>query len=89
MVATYYGIVRFGQRAHTRNVFQVLGADLRSPSSFLVCWAPWDPRSAGDVTGGTRTAVRLARSFGIPVFNLFDGRTAIDALAARVLELVT
>lgn len=56
-------------KLHTRNVFQVLGATLDQPSQFLIFWAP---EQAGEVQGGTRTAVVLARQQGIPCFNLAD-----------------
>lgn len=57
-----------------RNVFQVLGRDLRSPVRFVLCWAP-RPRYAPDgrivdVSGGTGLAVRLAAGLGIPVCHL-------------------
>lgn len=58
----------------TRNVFQILGADMAAPVKFVVCWAP-KPRvdAAGrvcDVEGGTGLAVRVAYSCRIPVFHL-------------------
>ncbi|MEO0852715.1 MAG: hypothetical protein AAFY15_04340 [Cyanobacteria bacterium J06648_11] len=53
---------------HTRNVFQVLGLELSTPSEFVVYWAP--ETADGEVSGGTRTAVMLARSHGIPTYNL-------------------
>lgn len=53
------------KKLHTRNVFQVLGADLSTPSKFLICWTP-----NGELVGGTRTAIVLAQRAGIPVFNL-------------------
>lgn len=52
---------------HTRNVFQVLGRDLETPSEFLVCYAPVD--RYGIPKGGTRTAYQLAMQNGIPCFN--------------------
>lgn len=59
-----------GPRAlHTRNVFQVIGKDLKTPSKFLICWAK--PTKDGGVQGGTRTAVVLAQQSNIPVFNLW------------------
>lgn len=59
-----------GPRAlHTRNVYQVLGKDLKTPSKFLICWAK--PTKSGEVSGGTRTAVVLAQQNNIPVFNLW------------------
>lgn len=58
---------------HIRNVFQVLGRDLASPSRFLVCWTP-DGAEAEDetsaATGGTRTAIVIAARHRVPVFNL-------------------
>lgn len=59
----------FARRAHTRNVFQVLGIDLNTPSKFLVCWSKTDHN--GIPEGGTRTAWQLASSRGVPCFNLY------------------
>lgn len=50
---------------HARNVFQVLGADLLTPTEFVVCWTP-----KGEDSGGTRTAIVLAKENNIPVYNL-------------------
>ena len=52
---------------HTRNVYQVLGADLQTPSRGLICWSPIQGSS---IKGGTRTAWEVARYSGIPCFNL-------------------
>jgi hypothetical protein len=60
----------FARKAHGRNACQILGAGLNDPVRFVLCWAPLD--GAGSVTGGTRTAVELARRRGIPVFNLAE-----------------
>ena len=57
---------------HARNVYQVLGIYLDSPSQFLVCYAPTD--RDGIPTGGTRTAWVVARMFDIPCFNLSNDR---------------
>ena len=55
---------------HTRNVYQILGRDLKTYSSRLICWAK--PIKDGErVRGGTATAVAMARHFGIPVMNLY------------------
>lgn len=55
---------------HTRNVFQVLGTSLNSPSQFLICWAKLD--KYGNIKGGTATAWNLAQKYGVPCFNLFN-----------------
>lgn len=49
---------------HTRNVFQVLGDDLSTPSEFLLYWAP--PKGRNAVKGGTNTAFQVAKKFDIP-----------------------
>jgi hypothetical protein len=43
---------------HARNMAQVLGDDLRHPTSMLVCWAK--PKGAS-IDGGTRSAYELSR----------------------------
>lgn len=61
------------RKLHTRNVLQVLGNDLASPSSFLICWAEEDKR--GNISGGTRTAWMLAEKYGVRKYNLFNPDT--------------
>lgn len=53
------------RKLHARNVHQVLGQDLITPSKFVVCWTP-----GGAVVGGTATAIRVAQRHGIAVHNL-------------------
>ena len=55
------------RKLHARNIQQVLGKDLETPSEFVVYWAK---ESNGEVQGGTRTAVELARQHSIPTYNL-------------------
>jgi hypothetical protein len=55
----------FAKKAHARNVHQVLGRDLSTPSEFLLCWT-----QDAKLVGGTRTAIVLATQNNIPVFNL-------------------
>lgn len=50
---------------HTRNVAQVLGHDLVAHSKMVICWTP-----NGSGSGGTGQAIRIARAYGIPVFDL-------------------
>lgn len=59
---------------HARNCHQVLGADLRTPSKFLICWT-----KGGGQYGGTATAIKLAMRWQIPVFNLYQGGDRPDA----------
>lgn len=55
---------------HSRNPYQVLGASLASPSAFVLFWAPTTKDNSA-VLGGTATAVKIARLFNIPTFNLY------------------
>lgn len=54
------------RKLHARNVHQVLGVGLDSPSKFLICWT-----ADGKASGGTGQAIRIAEHYGIPVFNLY------------------
>lgn len=73
------------KRCHARNVMQVMGATGEQPSSFLVCWTPTLKR------GGTRTAVLIAKTHGVPVWNLHDPaheKKFSDDLAEEILRAV-
>ena len=50
-----------------RNTFQILGKDLETPVSFVVCWT-----LGGKISGGTGQAMRIAKSLSIPIFNLYN-----------------
>lgn len=56
---------KHAQLLHGRNCYQVLGLDLKTKCDFVICWTP-----RGALSGGTATAIRLAQSFAIPVYNL-------------------
>ena len=66
----FAGLSRFVQDLHTRNVFQVLGPAVDSPSEFVLCWT-----ADGEASGGTGQALRIAATHGVPVFNLQRPRT--------------
>lgn len=72
----------YAQAMHTRNVFQVLGLDLKSKSDVVAAYAP----PAGfSVKGGTASAFNLARAKGIPTFNLWT-KVGQQQFFAFVLE---
>lgn len=52
-------------KLHGRNVYQVLGRDLKTPSDILICFT-----EEGKIVGGTATAINLAIKNNIPVFNI-------------------
>jgi hypothetical protein len=63
----------YAKALHSRNVFQVLGADLVTPSMCLICWTPDGCKSLSErtiETGGTGTAISVASYHSIPIFNL-------------------
>jgi len=63
----------YARLLHTRNVYQVLGRNIDSPSRFLICWTPDGCISTNTrtrYTGGTGTAISIADTCNIPVFNL-------------------
>ena len=51
------------RKLHARNGCQVLGQDLKSPASAIICWTV----NGG---GGTAQALRIARANGIPILDL-------------------
>lgn len=53
-----------GRDFHARNVYQILGKNLQTPSSFVLCWTP-----NGAITGGTGQALRIAQDYEIPILN--------------------
>lgn len=79
------------RRLMARNVMQVLGANLDSPSLFVVCWTPDGCESHAErssVTGGTGQAISIASEHGIPVFNLArpDALARIGSMACVLTE---
>lgn len=58
------------KKLHARNIYQLLGQDLNTPSRFVICWA--EPKGIeGYVKGGTGTAVKLGIDNGVEIINLY------------------
>lgn len=55
----------FPKKLMARNAMQVLGPDLKTPSSYVIAWTP-----SGEICGGTGQALRMAIFYGIPIINL-------------------
>jgi hypothetical protein len=72
-----------GKKLHARNAHQVLGANLQTPSDFVVCWTP-----GAKIVGGTATAIRIAQKYGIPVFNLAEDDDADLFRTERVIDRI-
>lgn len=74
----------------SRNMCQVLGADLDSPVSFVVCYTPdgaENEKECSKATGGTGTAIILASRIEIPVFNLQHGTDRVDDVLEFICSL--
>jgi hypothetical protein len=56
-----------GRKLMARNAMQISGRDCKSRTDVVICWT-----KGGKVIGGTSQAIRMARSFEIPVLNLGD-----------------
>lgn len=73
-----------GKALMTRNSYQILGLDLQTPSSFVVCYT-----KDGKGGGGTGQALRIAKDYGIKIcdFGRFPKEQAMDA-AKQVLSAI-
>ena len=70
-----------GRDFHARNCYQVLGFDLQTPSSFVLCWT-----EKGKPVGGTAQAIRIAEKHNIPVFNL--GSTNLAEASSKIMDII-
>lgn len=65
----WQNLTRGGRNLHARNIMQILGNDLKTPSKFVICWT-----KNGQLIGGTRTALVLANQYNIPIYNLYHSQ---------------
>lgn len=63
----YYDRIQcaFSQALLARNIYQVLGSDLNTPSEIVFCYT-----DNGLIQGGSAIAIRIAQHYGIPIVNL-------------------
>lgn len=61
------------RKLHARNVQIILGQNGGNPVDFVICWT-----RDGLASGGTGQAIRIANSYGIPIFNLFKNGSLKD-----------
>lgn len=75
------------RKLHGRNAQIILGKNLDTPVSFVLCWTP-----RGALSGGTALGIKIAQDHNINVFNfekIFDRKIwkpIIPALKNSVLE---
>ena len=58
---------------HMRNACQILGLDGDAPASLVICWT-----REGKGGGGTGQALRIAKAYNIPIFDLGDPDEAVQ-----------
>jgi hypothetical protein len=78
----YFNLKEPVQKLMDRNVLQVLGSDLKTPSDFVICYTPdgcESSKTRSSKTGGTGLAITVASNRNIPVFNVFND-TSYDKL---------
>jgi len=68
-----------GWKFMSRNSYQVLGPDLKSPVDFVLCWT-----KDGKASGGTGQALRIAKAHGIPIFNFYHGYEEFGSYMQRL-----
>jgi hypothetical protein len=83
----------YAKMLHGRNVFQVLGKDLKTPSEFVICYTHDGCIKHVDrtvKTGGTGTAISVASDNKIPVINIQRKKQcqAIREWLKRPIEIV-
>ena len=90
------GLRQGARKLHGRNSHQVLGSDLASPASMVLCWTKdgADGTPAHPVTrdtGGTGQALRLAVARGIPILNVArpDHRATVERTITPASGLLT
>lgn len=70
---SFYSLSDYAVKLMTRNTYQVMGKDLKTYSSFIICWTPdgcVTDEKRSIKTGGTGQAISIADNLSIPVFNL-------------------
>jgi len=66
-----------------RNGYQVLGEKLDNPADFIICYT-----QGGKEVGGTSQAIRIAKDYDIPVFNIWNNRSYVYFMM-YLLKLLT
>lgn len=71
-----------GWKFMSRNSYQVLGKDLNTPVEFVLCWT-----KDGKASGGTSQAMRIAKDYNIPIFNLKTDREKFSVYMSQSILL--
>lgn len=66
----------------TRNTYQVLGQDLETPSTCVICYT-----EGGKGGGGTGLGIRLAKAYDIPVYDLGKEKVDVQSVLDWISDL--
>ena len=69
---------------HARNGHILLGQDLNTPVDFVLCWT-----EHGLEKGGTAQGIRIARAYGIPLYNLGNPKATFENLDDFLKKFLT
>lgn len=70
------------KKLHARNCCQMLGKELNLCTDFVICYT-----EGGKLKGGTATALRIAKDYGVKVFNA-GGYSDLDYFVNEIKEWV-
>ena len=79
----WHNLKEGGRKLQARNSHQVLGENLKIPSTFIICWT-----KNGKASGGTGQAIRIAKAYNIPVFDVGKYKDINDSLLELQLFLI-
>ena len=68
-------------KLQARNSHQILGMDLNTPCEFVICYT-----KKGKMIGGTSQAMRIAKDYNIPIFNLGTYEDSEDEFIIKELK---
>ena len=72
-----------GRKYMARNCYQVLGKSLDNPVDFVICYT-----KGGKEIGGTSQAIRIAKAYDIPIFNIWNRENYVYFLN-YLLKMIT
>jgi hypothetical protein len=58
-------LTEYARKLMARNAYQILSTTLNNPVDFVICWT-----KGGKEIGGTAQAMKIARAFEVPIYNL-------------------
>ena len=81
---SWYKLTEAAKLLMARNGYQVLGKDLNTPVEMIICYTPH-----GKIEGGTGQAMRIAKHFNIPIFNLYYKKDTDQVLSWIELDKIS